>query len=58
MQHYEQNPLPATFTMSAAAGFHLNSGDRVQVGGCSQPYHLYLHSDVGHFSGILIKPDV
>jgi len=47
----------AGYSMSASAGFHLRLGDRVQVGECGNPDHIYNTIDP-FFSGILIKPDV
>ena len=47
----------AAYSMSASAGFHLRLGDRVWVGDCLYPDHIY--NTIGtFFSGILIKPDV
>jgi len=47
----------AVYSMSASAGFRLRLGDRVQVGRCGNPDHIY-STVATFFSGILIKPDV
>ena len=58
MYHYERDPLHAYFSMTASGGFHLNRGDRVQVGGCYNPAFLVSGETESYFSGVLIKPDV
>jgi len=58
MWHYEQNVLHALFSMTASGGFHLNRGDRVQVGNCADPGFLYSGGMESFFSGFLNKPDV
>jgi len=57
MYHYEREAVHAYFSMTASGGFHLNRGDRVQVGGCRNPSFLGSGSE-SIFSGVLIKPDV
>jgi len=44
-------------TVSGSGGFHLAKGDRVWVGGCTQPENIYNDYNT-HFSGVLIRPDV
>jgi len=58
MEHYERDALHAYFSMSASAGFHLNRGDRVQVGNCGHPGFLHIGVMSSYFSGFLIRPNV
>jgi len=44
------------FTVSGSGGFHLAKGDRVQVGGCTDPENIANYYNT-HFSGVLIRPD-
>ena len=57
MYHDEVNPLHALFSMTVSGGFHLNRGDRVQVGDCGNPGFLG-GGTYSYFSGVLIKSDV
>ena len=43
-------------TVSGSGGFHLNKGDRVQVGDCTYQENIYNGYNT-HFSGVLIRPD-
>jgi len=58
MWHNERDVVHTTFSMTASGGFHLNRGDRVQVGDCFNPGFLHSGSMYSYFSGVLIKPDV
>ena len=45
------------YSFTGSAAFRLQAGDRVQVGGCTNPG--YIRNDYAtHFSGFLIRPDV
>ena len=49
-----QNITNPINTVEGYGAFHLNKGDRVQIGGGTTNIAAYAHS---HFSGFLIRPD-
>ena len=49
-----QNITNSINSVEGSGAFHLNKGDRVQIGGGTSNIAGYAHS---HFSGFLIRPD-
>jgi len=45
------------YTSTGSLAFQLRTGDRVQVGKCHYPEHVY-NSTMTHFSGMLVRPNV